>query len=121
MRCDIVRRYLKGLSQANQQLDDTCQEAASGNNFMSGWSKHVRGATKLLELRGVEQMGSHNGLALFSLVRMQIVSILTTNLLLSIFNSYRKMIPGIQQHIHPTTNFTRAQSSIPRGKNLSQS
>ncbi|CEJ62121.1 hypothetical protein PMG11_10631 [Penicillium brasilianum] len=51
----------------------TCQEAANGNNFMSGWSKHVRGATKLLELRGEEQMGSHSGLALFSVVRMQIV------------------------------------------------
>ena len=32
---------------------------------------HVRGATKLLELRGVEQLNSHAGLELFTLVRLQ--------------------------------------------------
>ncbi|KAJ5381084.1 C6 zinc finger domain protein [Penicillium cataractarum] len=50
----------------------TCQNAASGSNFMSSWSNHVRGATKLLELRGTEQMKSHSGQAMFGLVRMQI-------------------------------------------------
>lgn len=40
---------------------------------MARWSNHVEGATKLLELRGIEQMEAPVGLALFTIVRMQIV------------------------------------------------
>lgn len=42
---------------------------------MQGWSQHVRGATKLVELRGMEQLNSETGLELFTLVRLQNVSI----------------------------------------------
>ncbi|PYH67976.1 Zn(II)2Cys6 transcription factor [Aspergillus vadensis CBS 113365] len=38
---------------------------------MRGWSQHVRGATKLVELRGMEQLNSSTGLELFRLVRLQ--------------------------------------------------
>ncbi|PWY71242.1 hypothetical protein BO83DRAFT_362616 [Aspergillus eucalypticola CBS 122712] len=40
-------------------------------NPMRGWSQHVRGATKLVELRGMEQLHSSTGLELFRLVRLQ--------------------------------------------------
>ncbi|KAI2849988.1 transcriptional regulator family: Fungal Specific TF [Aspergillus niger] len=43
--------------------------ACSG--LMQGWSQHVRGATKLVELRGMEQLNSETGLELFTLVRLQ--------------------------------------------------
>lgn len=42
---------------------------------MRGWSQHVRGATKLVELRGTEQLNSATGLELFRLVRLQNVSL----------------------------------------------
>ncbi|PYI05206.1 hypothetical protein BO78DRAFT_387889 [Aspergillus sclerotiicarbonarius CBS 121057] len=38
---------------------------------LRSWQKHVNGATKLLELRGMEQLNSRPGLELFTLVRMQ--------------------------------------------------
>jgi hypothetical protein len=40
---------------------------------MRGWINHVQGSAKLLELRGTEQMKSPAGLALFTLVRLQVV------------------------------------------------
>jgi hypothetical protein len=57
----------------------TSPESIGGENFMSGWSNHVDGATKLLELRGMEQMEFPAGRALFTLVRMQVVRTLTTD------------------------------------------
>ncbi|GKZ36594.1 hypothetical protein AbraIFM66950_007747 [Aspergillus brasiliensis] len=41
------------------------------SSLMQGWSQHVRGATKLVELRGMEQLDSAAGLELFTLVRLQ--------------------------------------------------
>ncbi|RAH53814.1 hypothetical protein BO85DRAFT_429058 [Aspergillus piperis CBS 112811] len=38
---------------------------------MRGWSQHVRGATKLVELRGMDQLNSATGIELFRLVRLQ--------------------------------------------------
>ncbi|OKL60877.1 hypothetical protein UA08_03736 [Talaromyces atroroseus] len=45
----------------------TCQ----ASDLMHAWMNHVRGATKLLELRGIDQLDSHTGLELFTLVRLQ--------------------------------------------------
>lgn len=40
---------------------------------MGCWLHHVKGATRLLELRGVKQLETTAGLELFTLIRMQIV------------------------------------------------
>lgn len=56
----------------------TCQGSAGRQNFMSDWLNHVQGATRLLQLRGTEQMDFPAGLALFTLVRTQIVCADTT-------------------------------------------
>ena len=41
---------------------------------MHGWVNHVRGAIKLLELRGEKQLISAVGMELFTVVRLQSVS-----------------------------------------------
>jgi hypothetical protein len=43
-------------------------------DIMDGWWNHVQGATRLLELRGVEQLDSDVGLELFTTIRLQNVS-----------------------------------------------
>ncbi|KAJ5639907.1 C6 zinc finger domain protein [Penicillium longicatenatum] len=40
-------------------------------DIMDGWWNHVQGATRLLELRGVEQLDSDVGLELFTTIRLQ--------------------------------------------------
>ncbi|KAJ5570578.1 uncharacterized protein N7459_010008 [Penicillium hispanicum] len=45
----------------------TCQ----ASDLMRTWSNHAKGAMKLLELRGVEQLSSPTGLELFTIVRLQ--------------------------------------------------
>ena len=45
--------------------------ACQASDLMRGWMNHVQGATKLLELRGVEQLNSPAGLELFTHVRLQ--------------------------------------------------
>ncbi len=42
--------------------------------MMHGWVNHVRGAIKLLELRGEKQLASAVGMELFTVVRLQSVS-----------------------------------------------
>lgn len=44
--------------------------------MVHGWVNHVRGAIKLLELRGEKQLASAVGIELFTVVRLQSVSYL---------------------------------------------
>ncbi|PYH91599.1 hypothetical protein BO71DRAFT_359062 [Aspergillus ellipticus CBS 707.79] len=43
----------------------------NASDLMNKWKNHIQGATKLLELRGEEQLSSHIGLELFTTVRLQ--------------------------------------------------
>lgn len=53
---------------------------AKSSETMRSWKNHVQGATSLLELRGEEQLNSESGLEMFTLVRLQNVGRLCSDL-----------------------------------------
>lgn len=59
---------------------------------MRGWSQHVRGATKLVVLRGMEQLNSSIGLELFRLVRLQNVSFTSTKVFAQPLTLIRQLV-----------------------------
>lgn len=48
----------------------TCTDGS----FIDRWVNHMDGATRLIEVRGSEQLSRHEGLALFTQLRTQVVS-----------------------------------------------
>jgi hypothetical protein len=48
----------------------------SDNSFIDRWMKHMEGAAKIIEFRGLEQLTRREGLDLFTNLRAQIVSLL---------------------------------------------
>ncbi|KAJ5890220.1 hypothetical protein N7504_011030 [Penicillium tannophilum] len=84
------REYTNALSETNQALANTAMSkrddtlaavvllgmfevlTCSDGSFIDRWMKHMEGATKLIEFRGVDQLSRQEGLNLFTQLRAQI-------------------------------------------------
>lgn len=78
----------------------TCTDGS----FIDRWVNHMEGATKLIEVRGPEQLSRREGLELFNQLRAQVVSFYTAAgivyVLLIILNlGHQSTIPGTIQRI----------------------
>lgn len=77
----------------------TCTDGS----FIDRWVNHMEGATKLIEVRGPEQLSRREGLELFNQLRAQVVSFYTAGIvyvLLIILNlGHQSTIPGTIQRI----------------------
>lgn len=72
--------------------------------FIDRWVNHMEGATKLIEVRGPEQLSRQEGLELFTQLRAQVVSCykaadIENNTLMEINLEHQSNIPGTIQLI----------------------
>lgn len=78
----------------------TCTDGS----FIDRWMNHMEGATKLIEVRGPEQLSRQEGLELFRQLRAQVVSCYKTadfenNTLIKVNLEHQSIIPGTIQLI----------------------
>jgi hypothetical protein len=78
----------------------TCTDGS----FIDRWVNHMEGATKLIEIRGSEQLARQEGLKLFTQLRAQVVSCykaigIWDDMLINVNIGHQPNIPGTIQLI----------------------